>query len=151
EGVFKEHFGRRPFALEHNLAGHELFRMPRLIELSRALPAESVEYNAGNLPISQDPLRVPRNGLSAEETIRRIYECHSWMVLKNVEADPAYRRLLRACLEEIKPLTELLSPGMCKEEAFIFISSPGSVTPYHIDNEFNFLLQISGSKTMNVF
>src|SRR5262249_33173022 len=36
-------------------------------------------------------------------------------------------------------------------EAFVFLSSPGSVTPYHIDPEWNFLLQVRGSKLMNVF
>ena len=28
------------------------------------------------------------------------------------------------------------------------MSSPGAVTPYHFDNEHNFLLQISGTKTV---
>src|SRR5262249_54744010 len=36
-------------------------------------------------------------------------------------------------------------------EAFIFISSPGSVTPYHMDPELNFLLQIHGNKQFHVF
>ena len=31
-------------------------------------------------------------------------------------------------------------------EAFIFISSPNTVTPYHMDPEYNFLLQIRGTK-----
>ena len=36
-------------------------------------------------------------------------------------------------------------------EGFIFVSSPGSVTPYHIDPERNFLLQVRGNKTMHMF
>jgi hypothetical protein len=36
-------------------------------------------------------------------------------------------------------------------QGFIFVSSPGSVTPYHIDPENNFLLQIRGSKTVHLF
>ena len=34
---------------------------------------------------------------------------------------------------------------------FVFVSSPNAVTPFHIDPEHNFLLQLRGSKTMNVF
>jgi hypothetical protein len=40
---------------------------------------------------------------------------------------------------------------MLKQEAFVFISSPGSVTPFHFDPEHNILLQVRGSKTMTIF
>ena len=36
-------------------------------------------------------------------------------------------------------------------EAFIFVSSPGAVTPFHIDPEWNFLLQVRGRKIIHVF
>jgi hypothetical protein len=41
--------------------------------------------------------------------------------------------------------------GVSKREAFVFISSPGAVTPYHMDPEWNFLLQVRGRKRMTVF
>ena len=37
------------------------------------------------------------------------------------------------------------------EDALIFITSPNRTTTYHIDRECNFLLQISGSKTIHMF
>jgi hypothetical protein len=149
--AFHSQFGRTPFLVGHRLAGHELFSLPRLVELSRRLPADRVEYNPGALPVNLDPAMTPRSGLSAEETIRRIEECRSWMVLKNVERDPAYRVLLESCLAEVRNTSRTLTAGMRRKEAFIFISSPGSVTPYHMDPEENFLLQIRGRKTMSVF
>jgi len=69
------------------------------------------------------------------------------MVLKRVEVDPEYRRILDDCLDQLAPL----APGMRGRQAFVFISSPASVTPYHIDHEYNFLLQIRGSKQMSIF
>ena len=36
-------------------------------------------------------------------------------------------------------------------DGFIFISAPPSVTPFHIDRENNFWLQIHGRKTLNVW
>lgn len=138
---------RRPFVVHHALADHPAFRLDRLVELARRLPPERVEYNAGDLPISQDPRLTPHNGLSVEETIRRITDCRSWMVLKRVETDPVYNSVLDRCLDEIARLV----PGMRTRRAFVFISSPGSVTPYHIDHEYNFLLQIRGRKTMSIF
>src|SRR5437870_5974111 len=148
---FRACFDRRPFLIRHQLVDHPLFALPRLMELSRALPAENVEYNAGNIPISLAPELTPRNGLSADETIRRIAECKSWLVLKYVEHDGHYRELLNRCLQEVRVYSEPLHPGMCRAEAFIFITSPGSVTPYHMDPEHNFLLQIRGSKLINLF
>jgi ribosomal protein L16 Arg81 hydroxylase len=101
--------------------------------------------------VNQDPALTPRNGLSVAETIRRIEECQSWLVLKNVERNPAYRALLDACLDEIQPFTEKHAPRMYRREAYIFVSSPGSVTPFHLDNEYNFLLQIRGEKEVSQF
>ncbi|MGN6107038.1 MAG: cupin-like domain-containing protein [Kofleriaceae bacterium] len=144
---FASDFNRRPFAVRHALADHPAFSLERLVELARRLPPEVVEYNAGDLPLTQDPKRTPHNGLSIEETIQRIHECRSWMVLKRVEIDPEYNRVLDDCLDVVAPL----APGMRTRRAFVFISSPGSVTPYHIDHEYNFLLQIRGQKSMSLF
>jgi hypothetical protein len=149
--TFCARFGKAPFLVRHGLARHELFSLPRLVELSQRLPASQVEYNAGEVPVGLDPARTPRNGLSPEETIRRIEECRSWLVLKNVEDDPEYRLLLDDCLAEVGAASPRLTAGMCDPHAFIFVSSPGAVTPYHMDPEENFLLQIRGTKTMSVF
>jgi ribosomal protein L16 Arg81 hydroxylase len=40
---------------------------------------------------------------------------------------------------------------MLRREGFIFLSSPGSVTPFHLDPEHNFLLQIQGTKTIHMW
>jgi hypothetical protein len=138
-------FGREPFVLRHALSSHPLFALEKMLELARTLPAACVEYNAGDLPVSVDPRQTPRNGLSAEETLRRIAQCRSWLVLKNVEQDHAFRELLET------GLAGLPVRGAREKQAFIFVSSPEAVTPYHMDPEENFLLQIRGTKTMHVF
>ncbi|HEY1290079.1 MAG TPA: hypothetical protein VGF58_17260 [Burkholderiales bacterium] len=148
---FNAHFARTPFLVPHRLARHPLFELARLVELSKRLPVSQVEYNAGEVPVGLDPELTPRNGLSPEETIRRIAECRSWLVLKHVEHDAAYRLLLDECLADVRAASARLTAGMRGLHAFIFVSSPGAVTPYHMDPEENFLLQIRGSKTMSVF
>jgi hypothetical protein len=150
-GIFRDCFDRKPFLIGHELTNHPLFEISRLMRLCRSLPETSVEYNAGNIPISVDPKRTPGNGLSAEETIRRIAECKSWLVLKHVEQEPEYRALLYRCLAEIARHSEPVRPGMCLAQGFIFISSPEAVTPYHMDPEHNILLQIRGSKRIHLF
>ncbi|MEZ6095974.1 MAG: cupin-like domain-containing protein [Pirellulaceae bacterium] len=151
EGDFAENFNRRPFTIEHSLSDHPLFELDSLLQLSKDLPENQVEYNAGNLPVNQDPTKTPRNGLSIQETIQRISENKSWLVLKNVEHNSAYREVLDACLDQMQPIVDRVAPGMCCRQGFIFITSPHSITPYHIDPENNFLLQIRGLKHVKMF
>ncbi len=54
-------------------------------------------------------------------------------------------------VDEIEPLSERIEPGMCERQGAIFVTSPSSITPYHMDHEINFLLQIRGTKTISVF
>jgi hypothetical protein len=149
--VFETEFPNNPFTIRHALADHPLFQLPRLVELAKTLPEDKVEYNAGNVDVNQDPDETPRTGLSIEETIRRIEEASSWMVLKYVDTDPEYRELLVQCMDEVKPLSEAITPGMHQLESFIFVTSPNSNTPYHMDPEHNFLLQIRGEKQFHIW
>ena len=151
EQTFPTRFPDLPFVIGHRLADHSLFNLPRLLALARALPPSCVEYNSGLLAVDQDPDSMPSNGLSVRETIARIGENSSWMVLKNVERDGQYARLLHACLDDIRQHSESLAPGMDVPEGYIFISSPHAITPFHIDPEHNFLAQVCGRKTVFVF
>lgn len=137
--------------LRHRLAGHPLFALPALAELAARLPSSCIEYNAGDLPIDQDPDRTPMNGLTPEETVRRIAECGSWMVLKHVEQDAAFKALLEAALAEIAPAVASATGRMHRRIAFVFVSSPGAVTPLHMDPEHNILMQLEGTKRLHVY
>ena len=137
--------------LTHRLTSHPLLTLDALVALGAALPKASVEYNPGNLPIGIAPEDVPSPKLSIAETIRSIEDNGSWMVLKRIEQHPDYARLLAETLAEIEPLVKERTGGMLGQEGFIFVSSPGAVTPFHFDPEHNILLQVRGSKVMTVF
>ena len=149
--VATAYFDRKPFHVGHALCRHPLFALPRLMELARSLPEAFVEYNGGALPVGARPEETPRTGLSPEETVRRIAECGSWMVLKRVEQDGEYGELLDRCLDELAERAGPALPRMQRREGFIFLSSPGAVTPFHLDPEHNFLLQVRGSKTVSMW
>ncbi|HEX7776156.1 MAG TPA: cupin-like domain-containing protein [Parvibaculum sp.] len=140
----------RTFRLKHQLKDHPLFRLDRLARLAASLPADQVEFN-GPVQPNQDPSLTPSNGLSAEETVRRIEDCKSWMVIKNAESDPEYKALLDTCLDEVAEQTHGIMGGAKKRQAFIFVTSPNNVTPLHMDPEYNFLLQVRGTKRMSLF
>lgn len=140
-----------PGTLTHGLVGHPLLSLDALALLAERMPAASVEFNLGKLPKGVRPEDTPSNGLTLGETIRTIETNGSWAVLKNVERDPAYGALLDGALAELGPIVDAKTGAMLHREAFIFLSSPGSVTPFHMDPEHNILLQIMGTKTMTVF
>lgn len=137
--------------LSHSLGEHHLLTLPSLVELASSLPTDSVEYNPGALPIGIAPEDIPAPLLSISETIRSIEENGSWMVLKRIEQHPAYAQLLAEILSEIEPLVREKTGAMLGTEGFVFISSPGAVTPFHFDPEHNILMQIRGQKVMTVF
>ena len=140
-----------PGVVSHTLADHSLFTFDALADLATRLDPASVEYNRGDLPTGVDPASIPGNGLSIGDTIRGIETNGSWMVLKFVERDPAYSALLNATLDELLPVVRPHTGAMHQLEAFIFLSSPNSVTPLHFDPEHNILLQLRGAKTMTIF
>lgn len=148
--TFAAHYPELPHRLHHNLTAHPLLELEALAALGEALPAASVEYNRGDLPIGVEG-KPGSTGLSIADTIRHVAKANSWAVLKNVEQVPAYKALLLDLLGEIRAEIEAKTGAMLTPQGFIFISSPNAVTPYHFDPEHNILLQIRGSKVMTQF
>ncbi len=141
----------RPFRLRHDLVDHPLLRIDALLDLARRLPPQHFQYNRGDLDPFFDRRRVESNGLTHEQTLAEIERCRSWMVIKHVETDPAYRRLLDEVLDAVEEFFGGRIEDMHQREGYIFVTSPGSVTPLHMDPEHNVLWQIRGSKAMTVW
>lgn len=147
---FALHYPEVPHRLAHRLGANPLLELEAIARLAEALPADSIEYNAGGQPIGISG-KPETTGLTIGQTIRGIDKSDSWAVLKNIEQLPAYADLLGRLLDELKPAIESKTGAMLKTQGFIFISSPLAVTPYHFDPEHNILLQLRGTKTMTQF
>ena len=148
--AFAGAYPETPIVIRHRLASHALLELPALARLASALPPRSIEYNFGDLPIGVDG-KPDANGLTIEETIRRIADAQSWAVLKNIGQAPEYEALLHELLGELRPAIEARTGALLRPQGFVFISSPRSVTPYHFDPEHNLLLQLTGTKEMMQF
>jgi hypothetical protein len=146
---FEAHFGKEPFAVRHNLVEHELLTVERVAQLADFLPESSVEHNLGNVDKFVPGGEAPRLDQTPGEVARNIETNGSWMVLKNIEQDAEYKALLDESLDVVTRAAEA-EGGMAGREGFIFLAAPNSMTPAHIDPEHNFLLQIRGTKQMNV-
>ena len=137
--------------VRHRLQHHPLFALDALAGLAARLPASHVEHSRGDQSVSQDPGAVRQEALPPAEIVRTIATNGCWMVLKKVDADPAYAALIDQCLAEIAQTVSRETGAYMRREAFIFLSAPNSVTPFHMDPEHNILLQIAGQKTMRVY
>lgn len=150
EKTFDASFARESFMVRHHLGDHRLLTLDALGALADRLSESQVEHNVGALPEVVGRVEVERADLPPGEVARGIETNGCWMVLKNIETDPAYRALLDELLDEVVPLVERHEGPMTLREAFVFLSAPNSVTPSHIDPEHNFLLQVHGTKDMIV-
>lgn len=144
----------RMHAIRHDYGHHPLMQLPRLAQLAHDLmPSRQCRFiRPGSTQISEF-FHTPKtpDGLGIDEVFARIEEPGSWVALYNVQTDPLYARLLDEIMASAQPLIAAGQPGVFRIAGFIFISAPPSVTPFHIDRENNFWLQISGRKIMTVF
>lgn len=149
---FRDNFNRYSFEFAHRLAGHPLFQIPRLLELSKNLPRRDVVYDAGQVRVEQRWDEVPPTQLSVQQLIDRIENAGAWILLKRSNQIPEYAAVLDQLLAEA---ADMVGPQFPKKvrmrSAVILITSPNRTTSYHMDPDCNFLCHIQGTKTLYVF
>lgn len=152
---FQKKFNQVPFQFLHNLTEHPLFQIPRLVELAKTLIQMGRQDYIVCMTSEGLASRTFAEAIQdkfASEAIAHIAESGSLVFLKSVHADPEYKVLLNQVLTELEELTGLpLHQKISRSIATIIISSPNSVTPYHIDHDCNFLFQINGDKEVHLF
>jgi hypothetical protein len=142
-------------ALTHSLSDHPLLQIQSLVELGKRqqqrnlVRTHSADATAGT-SFADAPSLHP-NKADAVATLEGIAQARAWMSLLNVQADPIYRAFIDEILDEVKPIVEQRDPGMCYRAGWIFVSSPNTVTPFHMDHEHNFIMQIRGTKRLFVW
>lgn len=144
------------FKFQHQLQNHPSLTLESLCRFIPALPQKHVFYSKGLLKTNDDFDRAPKdhaNGLSIEETIENMRTSNSYIMVRQPEISPEFKTFHRDLIGDIQALigrrgwgSRVLNPML-----FLFVSSPNSVTPFHIDRASNFLMQIKGSKTITVF
>jgi len=142
-------------ALTHRLADHPLLQIDALVDLGKRQEERKLVRTHSDTATAGtsfgDAPKLHPNPRGAADTLARIAEARAWMSLLNIQADPTYRAFVDEILDEIRPYVERRDPGMCYRAGWIFVTSPNAVTPFHIDHEHNFILQIRGSKRLHAW
>lgn len=152
--AFQNQFPLQPFRINHGLVGDARLTLPAILDLVKAMPRDRIEYNSGKASVSQDPTSTPLVDLAPEEVIKKIETAGAWMVLKRVEIHPVYKDLLDEALMAVataQGFSSLAEAGFSDVQGFMFVSSPGSTTPFHLDSEDNFFVQVHGDKIFNIY
>jgi Cupin-like domain len=140
--------------VQHTLAGHPLLTLSALRELASRLPTERLRWHRADIPVDShfgNAAKEYPNGGSVLETLDTIESARSWVYLQHIEQDPLYAPVIAEAFRSVATQVEAVDPGAHQVCGWCFISSPRAVTPYHMDHETNFLLQIHGSKTISVW
>jgi hypothetical protein len=152
DGQFARNYNRRQFLFRHGLKDHPLFELPNLIALAKR-PSHVGAYWSNGKVEPTDPWgvdRAPR--LTLIDTIANIGDNNSLVILKQVAQDPVYGPVLQDFLASVVALSgEQMRQDVMVGETTILISSPNRLTPYHMDDDCNFLMQVAGNKTLWVY
>jgi len=143
-------YNRKQFSFAHGLAGHPLLRAR---QSGRAVAADAgpsryllVERQGEGrqrvgtqAPLFGRPCRTPSP--ISRPTI-------PWVILKHTEQDPGARAGVAEFLfgQVVQLAGERMRCDVTIGETLILISSPNRLTPYHMDAETNFLVQVRGDK-----
>lgn len=140
--------------IQHDFSNHPSMTMPALQALAHRLdktgqcrhisPKATQASTFDHQPAATD-------GRGLDEVFDQIDQPGAWLALYNVESDPEYAAFLDEVRIEFEPLIAHEQTGLHNIGGFVFISCAPSVTPFHIDRENNFWLQIKGSKTISVW
>jgi hypothetical protein len=137
----------------HGLAGHPLFELESLMELARRMPDHRDTYwSSGKVAVANrwDDGTAGRGSL--EDTIANIATNDSIVILKHTEQDLMHGPVLQEFIARVVRLAgEQMHADVTIGETLILISSPNRLTPYHMDAETNFLVQVRGDKWFHVF
>jgi hypothetical protein len=153
---FRAALDRIPQRLNHALAATGLFTLTRIADL-----VENI-FRAGEakrLSLLQ-PLDHPGEGFSKRicraphpGVIGEFATTRCWLGIRDPGAvDPSYRDVYRQVIYEAGRLAgQPLLEHSCRGHLTLIVSSPGVVTPYHLDFEHNLLCQIVGEKKVSLW
>lgn len=153
---------REPFLFRHSLSESELFSreaLKKLVLKIGSLPPKSsktgrpvtrgffIKEGVGSLEWGSSEFLAALN-----EAYEHIDLAGARIKLSSIHQIDSYAELLADCVTDLSDATGVdFNRRFNRAIATLFITSPGEFTPYHIDQEVNFLLQIAGEKEVKVY
>jgi len=151
---FDNAFPGRSVGFVHDLHHDDRLTLAAVADLADRLPRRSVIADTATQPLLVPQGGPPRGVLERPgDVIRDMQNANAWLTLLMVEEDPGMADLMNTHLDQLESgisAKQGKRVKMRKRVAFVFVSSPNSVTPVHFDIEHSLLMQVSGCKTVSV-
>jgi hypothetical protein len=139
---------------QHDLVDHPLLTTQSLCDLALRIDPDFVRFHDGERRLGTNMgvmLRTDPTQARLRNVIANLHEAEAFVQIMNIGSDPAYRVLLDELLDGVLPFLPARDRRLLNRDAAAFLASPGSVTPFHLDHEQNFLCHIRGAKTFYVW
>src|SRR5215510_10732012 len=152
--AFDDAFPAHAMDFTHDVHRDDRLTLASVADLADRLPRRSVIADTASQPLLVPQGGPPRGALERPgDVIRDLRNANAWLTLLNVEDDPGMAELMNTQLDQLESgmsAKQGKRVKMRKRVAFVFVSSPNSVTPVHFDIEHSLLMQVSGSKTLSI-
>ena len=143
-------------ALEHQYADHPSLHPDALRSLARRLyesGTEKIKFIDPHVQAGSDFIletQAPHNR-SIDDIFDNLESPGTWIAIYEARTDPEYGALIDEIIHSGSQMMGKSGDKIFDSDAYIFISSPPSLTPFHIDRENNLFLQIRGHKQFTVW
>jgi hypothetical protein len=152
--AFDGAFPERSVGFSHNLHLDDRLTLAAVADLADRLPRRSVIADTAAQPLLVPQGGPPRGALERPgDVIRDLRNANAWLTLLMVQDDPGMADIMNTQLDQLESgmsAEQGKRVKMRKRVAFVFVSSPNSVTPVHYDIEHSLLMQVSGEKTVSI-
>src|SRR5215468_738657 len=135
--AFDDAFPKQSVGFSHDLHLDDRLTLASVADLADRLPRRSVIADTAAQPLLVPHGGPPRGALERPgDVIRDLHNANAWLTLLNVEDDPGMAGLMNTQLDQLESgmtARQGKRVKMRKRVAFVFVSSPNSVTPDHFD------------------
>jgi len=138
----------------HTLVNHPLLQLDEIRKLVKRMPKENISFSAGKKPETADIGSAPtayKSEHSLEYAIDNIENVDAYMFVDTPELDPEFNKVYQEIRADVDRFCQKVGSRVWDARLFLFIASPGAVTPYHLDHQYTYLAQIRGKKTLNLW
>ncbi len=149
--LFADNFDHSPFQFRHSLQHHPAFQLEALLAAAERLNNGKSHFESGE-PDRNSWFGARPEGTTLVQALASIRDGKNWVILKRIHEDPEYRAVLDELIPSLSAVSGVDMASVYYDPTMtIFVTSPGRITPYHMDGETNFLAQIHGEKLVYIY
>lgn len=154
-------FDQRLFRFDHSLLQRSELSFDSIREVVLSLPKDQVFFSRADMKIDANFDRAHveyATGLTLESTLADMATTNSYVMVRQPDSHPRLRPVLDDLMVELRDFVHeahgrVGSAGDVFHDPmlYLFISSPNSVTPFHVDRYSTLLFQLQGQKDVMIW